>query len=97
MFVAVKAIEALNGGLVVVRRGEVTAQLPLPIAGLMSDLPLNQVVEQKNLLLKAAAATGCRMADPFLALSFLALPVIPELKITTGAGGCQPDGDHPAV
>ena len=82
MFLAVKAIEAVNGGLVVVRRGEVTAQLPLPIAGLMSDLPLPRVIEQKNSLLEAAAATGCRMADPFLALSFLALPVIPEIRIT---------------
>ena len=82
MFLAVKTIEALNGGLVVVNGREVTAQLPLPIAGLMSDQPLKTVIEQKDHLLKAAAATGCQAANPFMALSFLALPVIPELRIT---------------
>jgi adenine deaminase len=82
MFLAVKAIEALNGGLVVVNGREVTAQLPLPIAGLMSDQPLKTVIDQKDRLIKAAAATGCHGANPFMALSFLALPVIPELRIT---------------
>ena len=82
MFLAVKTVEALNGGLVVVSGGEVTAQLPLPVAGLMSDQPLKTVIEQKDRLLKAAAATGCQGANPFMALSFLALPVIPELRLT---------------
>ncbi len=82
MFLAVKTVEALSGGLVVVSGGEVTAQLPLPIAGLMSDQPLKTVIEQKNRLLKAAADTGCHGANPFMALSFLALPVIPELRLT---------------
>ena len=82
MFLAVKTIESLNGGLVVVCGREVTAQLPLPIAGLMSDQPLKTVIAQQDRLLQAAAATGCQRANPFLALSFLALPVIPELRIT---------------
>ncbi len=82
MFLAVKTVEALNGGLVVVRGGEVRAQLPLPIAGLMSDQPLKTVIEQKDLLLQAAAAAGCQAPNPFMALSFLTLSVIPELRIT---------------
>jgi adenine deaminase len=82
MFLAVKTVEALKGGLVVVGGREVTAQLPLPIAGLMSDQPLKTVIEQKDRLLKAAAALGCQADNPFMALSFLALPVIPELRLT---------------
>ncbi len=82
MFSAVRAVEALKGGLVVVSGREVTAQLPLPIAGLMSDQPLRTVLEQKDRLLKAAAALGCQADNPFMALSFLALPVIPELRLT---------------
>jgi adenine deaminase len=82
MFSAVRAVEALKGGLVVVSGREVTAQLPLPIAGLMSDQPLKRVLEQKDRLLQAAAALGCQTDNPFMALSFLALPVIPELRIT---------------
>jgi adenine deaminase len=82
MQAAVKTVVLMGGGMAVVSAGRPIAKLSLPIAGLMSDLPLSQVVKQKKSLLEAAAANGCPMADPFQALSFLALPVIPELRIT---------------
>ena len=82
LFTAVKAVEALNGGLVVVVDGKTIAQLPLPIAGLMSDQPIDRVLTLKKALLEAVPLTGCSLPDPFMALSFLALPVVPELKLT---------------
>jgi len=61
---------------------EIVAQLPLPIAGLMSDQPIETVRAQMDDLLRAAHAMGSTLHDPFMAMSFLALAVIPELKIT---------------
>jgi adenine deaminase len=72
----------MNGGLAVVLNGKPVAQLPLPIAGLMSDQPIDRVLSSKKELLAAVPLTGCSLPDPFLALSFLALPVIPELRLT---------------
>ena len=74
----------LQGGTVVVHEGKVIAELPLPVAGLMSDAPLEEV----NDLLEQAKAAAHRMGvspgiDPFMTLSFMSLPVIPALKITT--------------
>ncbi len=66
----------------VVRGGKRLAALPLPIAGLMSDRPLNEVVSGARGLKEAARGLGCALDDPFMALSFLALPVIPELRVT---------------
>lgn len=82
MLLAVQTIQKMQGGLVVVSQGKVAAQLPLPIAGLMSDQPIEEVIQQQEILLQAVPLTGCRQPDPFMTLSFLALPVIPELKIT---------------
>lgn len=82
MLLAVKSVEAMKGGLVVVVEGKVEGRLPLPIAGLMSDQSLETVIFQKNSLLQAVPLTGCTLKNPFMALSFLALPVIPELKVT---------------
>ncbi|HUH66636.1 MAG TPA: adenine deaminase [Syntrophales bacterium] len=82
MFVAAKAVEKMGGGLAAVRDGEVTAELPLPIAGLMSYEPLGKVAHGWEKLKKASRGLGCTLPDPFMALSFLALSVIPELKIT---------------
>jgi len=82
MFLAVKTIEELNGGLVVVVQEEVKAKLPLPVAGLMSDQAMEQVLLQEKALLEAVPQTGCESMNPFMTLSFLALPVIPELKLT---------------
>ena len=60
----------------------ILAQLPLPIAGLMSDQPIEQVRSQMDELLRAAHQLGSPLHDPFMAMSFQALPVIPSLKIT---------------
>ncbi|GAP62342.1 adenine deaminase [Ardenticatena maritima] len=82
MLAAVRAIETLGGGQVAVADGELLAALPLPIAGLMSDRPLEEVAAQDEAIHHAARALGCRLSSPFMALSFLALPVIPKLKLT---------------
>lgn len=66
----------------VVAGGEVLAELPLPIAGLMSDRPLEEVAQAARELSRAARELGCGLPDPFMTLSFLALPVIPKLKLT---------------
>ena len=79
---AVEAIQAMRGGLAVVLDGKVLASLPLPIAGLMSEASVAQVSLQLKALLHAAKNLGCKLPDPFMTLSFLSLPVIPELKIT---------------
>lgn len=82
MRAAVVALAEMGGGQVAVSRGEALAKLPLPIAGLMSDRPLQEVAEGAQDLAQKAEALGCRLPDPFMALSFLALPVIPTLKLT---------------
>jgi adenine deaminase len=82
MLKAVTAIKKMEGGLVVVSEGKVLASLPLPIGGLMTDAPVSQVDSQFQALLRAARSLGCKLRDPFMTLSFLSLPVIPELKIT---------------
>ncbi len=79
---AVKAVEEMRGGLAAVRDGEVIESLPLPIAGLMSDKPLTVVAEGWRKMRRAAMDLGCAQEEPFMVLSFMALPVIPELKIT---------------
>ena len=79
---AVEVIQAMGGGLVAVSEGKVLASLPLPIAGLMSEASVAQVNLQLAALLRAAKTLGCKIPDPFMTLSFLSLPVIPELKIT---------------
>jgi adenine deaminase len=82
MFLAVSEIIKMQGGMVVVGNQVIRARLPLPIAGLMSDMPLSIVCEQYNKLAVAAAELGSPLHDPFMALSFLGLSVIPSLKIT---------------
>lgn len=82
MKVAVAELVRLGGGQVVARRGKVLAALPLPIAGLMSDQPLEEVHKLSQELQQAARGLGAALPDPFMSLSFLALPVIPALKIT---------------
>ncbi len=81
MRAAVDLILEMRGGLVAVAGREV-ATLPLPIAGLMSDQPIAQVAERFRALLRMARRMGSRLEDPFMTLSFLALSVIPELKLT---------------
>ena len=82
MLAAVRAIERMGGGQVAVADSNVLAALPLPIAGLMSDRPLEEVAAQDEAIHTAAHALGCRLHSPFMTLSFLALPVIPKLKLT---------------
>jgi len=82
MITAARAIAAMQGGLVAVNKGEVLARVPLPIAGLMSDQPLERVREQLDDLTQAARDLGSDLHAPFMALAFLALPVIPELRLT---------------
>lgn len=82
MLAAARALVVCGGGFVVVEHGAVKAALPLPIAGLMSDKPLAEVVAAQKTLLAAARSLGGALDNPFMTLSFLALTPIPELKIT---------------
>lgn len=79
---ALNEVISMRGGLVVIKNGRVLERLPLPVAGLISPWPLERVVRRHEKLLRAARQLGCSLADPFVVLSFLALPVIPELKVT---------------
>ena len=79
---AIEEINRLQGGLVVCANLEILASLPLPIAGLLSPEPLDVVVFQHEKVEKAAASLGNLPPAPFSILSFLALPVIPELRLT---------------
>jgi adenine deaminase len=82
IFQAVMTMNKMGGGLVVAAEGKVLASLPLPIAGLMTDTPVSQVRIRLEQLVKASESLGCKLPDPFMTLSFLSLPVIPELKLT---------------
>ena len=79
---AIKEIERLKGGLVAVAGGKVLASLALPVAGLLSEQPLEVVVSQLEKLEKIAAELGTKLASAYATLSFLALPVIPEIRLT---------------
>jgi len=79
---AAEVVAEMRGGMAVVEGEKVLAKLPLPIAGLMSDQTIEQVRMQMDELLDAVKSLGSKLHDPFMALSFLALPVIPSLKIT---------------
>ncbi len=82
IFTAVKEIERLQGGLVVASGGRVLGSLATPIAGLLSQEPLEVVVNGLAKLEKITREIGCKLPSPFATLSFLALPVIPELRLT---------------
>jgi adenine deaminase len=82
MAFAVTRLAELGGGVVAVDGGRVVAECPLPIAGLLSDAPLAEVIAQSRACNEAAHALGWTGATPFLTLSFLGLSVIPHLKIT---------------
>ncbi len=82
LYAAVKEVERLGGGLVAMADGEPLAALPLPLAGLLSDQPLEVVTDQHKQVEAAARELGAGLDAPFDTLSFLALPVIPELKLT---------------
>ena len=79
---AVYAILEMGGGLVAVDGHQVLARLPLPIAGLLSESPIETVRAQYDRLIETAHELGSRMTDPFMAMSFMGLEVIPSLKLT---------------
>ena len=82
MMTAARTVAKSGGGLSVALGQDVRALAPLPIAGLMSDQPIETVRAQMDEVLRAAHDLGALLHDPFMAMSFLALAVIPELKIT---------------
>lgn len=82
MYTAAVELVKMQGGKVVVNNGEVIAKLPLPIAGLISDKDFDYVVKHCDELNEAVKELGCTLDDAFMTMSFLSLPVIPELKIT---------------
>jgi adenine deaminase len=79
---AVQGVVEMHGGLIAVTEGKTLASLALPIGGLMSDQSIEEVRNGLNRLQQTVKELGCKLEEPFMALSFLALPVIPELKIT---------------
>ncbi|MGB8369101.1 MAG: adenine deaminase [Verrucomicrobiia bacterium] len=82
MLCALQQLERMQGGQVAVANGKIKAELPLPIAGLVSDRPLAEVIKGIGDLNVAARALGCKLPAPFMSLSFLSLSPIPELKLT---------------
>jgi adenine deaminase len=82
MAVCAMRMTEIGGGIVIAEGGRVVEELPLPVAGLMSDRPLAEVHERIRSMERRLATMGVTMAAPFMTLSFLALSVIPELKIT---------------
>jgi adenine deaminase len=79
---SVLEVKGMGGGLSVVRGREILARVPLEFAGLMSMKSLETLIGQLEKVHEAAASLGCSLAEPFMALSFLSLPVIPALKLT---------------
>jgi len=82
MWEAIRSLQRLSGGMVAVSGGKMISSVPLPIAGLMANASVRQVHGQMQGLLASAKTLGCQLPDPFMILSFLSLPVIPELKLT---------------
>jgi adenine deaminase len=82
MLTAVRAVCQLSGGFAAANQDMVLAQLPLPIGGLMSDQSVEAVREAMDLLLINSAALGSDVHDPFMVMGFMALEVIPTLRLT---------------
>lgn len=84
MTIAANRIRTLGGGNVVVCEGEIVAEMPLPLAGLMSDLPAEEVARQNEKVREAVHTLGASdEIEPFMNMAFLSLPVIPDIKMTT--------------
>jgi len=82
MAVAAGEIAGMGGGLVIAQRGKISGTLALPMAGLMSDKGIEHMGKQLKLMRRVGRDMGCKLDDPFMALAFLSLPVIPELRVT---------------
>jgi adenine deaminase len=79
---SLEEVKHMGGGMAVIRDGKVLARVPLEVAGLMSREPLKELTKQWDEANRAAFSLGCTIPEPFMSLSFLTLPVIPELKLT---------------
>ncbi len=82
MAFAVNRLAEVGGGMIAVKDGKAIETVELPIAGLMSEKPVEKVGEEVKKLQNAWVELGCTMTSPFMTMSFLALPVLPELRIT---------------
>lgn len=82
IYVAAQEVIRMQGGLAVVADGQVLGSLALPVAGLLTDEPLEVAADQLAELQRLAAGIGCTLPSPFATLSFIALPVIPDVRIT---------------
>jgi adenine deaminase len=82
MAAAVNRLLVLQGGIVVCQQDEILAELPLPIAGLMSEEPYEQVIEQLNRLTQIAHTLGCELPSPFMTLAFAGCPTLTEFKLS---------------
>ncbi|HQJ01071.1 MAG TPA: adenine deaminase C-terminal domain-containing protein, partial [Flexilinea sp.] len=82
MAMAVREIAKMKGGFVACSGGKIIGKLELPLAGLMSVLPAHDVMQQMNDLNNAARSLGVEMAAPFMTLSFISLPTVPQLGLT---------------
>jgi len=82
MAIAVNSIADMHGGLIAVKQGKVLEKLELPIAGLMSNLDAETVIERLESLNNAVKMLGCKLKAPFMTLSFISLPTVPELGLT---------------
>ncbi len=82
MIAAAREVETMQGGMAIAGEEGIVARLPLPIAGLMSDRPLAEIARGWEDIRYMAQQYGCQLREPFMHLSFLALPVIPVLKLT---------------
>ena len=79
---SLEEVKNMGGGMAVIRDSDVMARVPLELAGLMSRKPLKELTKQWDEANRAASSLGCTISEPFMSLSFLTLPVIPELKLT---------------
>jgi adenine deaminase len=79
---SLQEVNNMGGGMAVIHDGKVLARVPLEVAGLMSRKPLKELTKLWDEVNRAAFSLGCTLPEPFMSLSFLALPVIPELKLT---------------
>jgi len=82
MYLAAQEIAKYQGGFVAVQDGQVLGVLPLPIGGLMSPLPADEVMDQLLQINEVARTLGCDLPAPFMTLSFISLPTVPELGLT---------------
>ncbi|MDJ0708193.1 MAG: adenine deaminase, partial [Leptolyngbyaceae cyanobacterium MO_188.B28] len=82
MATAVNRLIALQGGIVVCRQGEILSELPLPVGGLMSEQPYEQVINELNQLSQSARQLGCDLPSPFMTLAFAGCPTLTEFKLS---------------